>query len=208
MKIHFVVILFSHPSWCGFLGGGGNGGDVDGADGEGVHFEGSGAQGGAACMGECGVVGMACNSDSAQAGGDAVVGSDAGDSGAGSGYAGSVGRAGVSGTGESSSDSGGADAVERGKTGDGVLGTGGDGDVVNCSLAGLDNGERSSSQSSSRSWRSSTSLHRFLVFFAGGGRISGEEGSVGVGDSCVIAGKDRSPLTGATSTGEGDGAEA
>jgi hypothetical protein len=42
----------SHPSWCGFLGGGGDGGDVDGADGEVVHFEGSGARGTAACVGE------------------------------------------------------------------------------------------------------------------------------------------------------------
>jgi hypothetical protein len=116
--------------------------------------------------------------------------------------------AGVSGRGESGSDSGGTDVIERGKTGDGVLGTSGDGDVVNDVLAGLDNGERSSSLSSSRSRRSSTSLRRFLVFFAGAGRISGEEGIVGVGDSCVIAGKDRSPPTGAASTGEGNGAGA
>jgi hypothetical protein len=163
---------------------------------------------GAACVGEGRVDGMACDSDSAQAGGDAMVGSDTGGSDAGSGDTGSVGRAGMSGRGESGSDSGGADAIERGKTGDSMLGTGGDGDVVNGVLAGLDNGERSSSLSSSRSPRSSTSLRRFLVFFAGGGRISGKEGSVGVGDGCVIAGKDRSPPTGAASTGKGNGARA
>ncbi len=166
---------------------------MDGADGEGVRFEGSGARGGAACVGEGEVSGMACGSESAQAGGDAMVDSDAGGGDAGSGDAGSVGRAGVSGRGESGSDSGGADGVERGNTSDDVLGTGGD--VVNGGLAGLDSGERSNSLSSSRSRRSSASLRCFLVFFAGGGRISDEEGSVGVGDGCVMAGKDRSPPT-------------
>jgi hypothetical protein len=124
---------------------------VDGADGEGVRFEGSGTRGGT-CVGEGRVDGMVCDSDSAQAGGDAMVGSDTGSGDTSSGDTGSLGRAGVSGRDESGSDSGGADGIERGKTGD--------------------------------------------------------EGSVGVGDGCVIAGKDRSPPTGAASTGEGNGAGA
>ncbi len=179
---------------------------MDGADGEGIRFEGSGARGRAACVGEGKVASMACGSESAQAGGDAMVDSNAGGGDAGSGDAGSVGRAGVSGRGESGSDSGGVDGVERGNTSIVVLGTGGD--VVNGGLAGLDSGERSNSLSSSLSRRSSASLRRFLVFFAGGGRISAEEGSVGVGHGCVMASKDRSPPTGAASTGEGDGAGA
>ncbi len=72
------------------------------------------------------------------------------------------------------------------------------------SVAGQDKGEKSRSLSSSSSQRSSTSLRRFLVIFAGGNRISGEEGSGGMGDGCVIAGEDTSLLTGATATGEGD----
>ncbi len=179
---------------------------MDDADGEGVRFKGSGAGGGAACMGEGEVAGMACGSESAQAGADAMVDSDTGGGDAGSGDAGSVGRAGISGSGESGSDSGGADGIERGNMSHGVLGTGGD--VVNGGLAGLDSGEKSNSLSSSRSRRSSASLRCFLVFFAGGGRISGEEGSIGVWDGCVMAGKDWSSPTGAASTGEGYGAGA
>jgi hypothetical protein len=173
---------------------------VAGADGEGVHFEGSGARGRAACLCEGGVAGMACVADLARAGGDAMVGSDD----ASSGDAGSVGRAGESGRGESGLDSGSADCVERGQTGDGMVGTCGDGDAVNGGVAELDNGERSSLLSSSRSWRSSASLLRFLVFFAGGGRISGEEGSTGLGAGCVIVAEDRSTPTGAAATEEGD----
>jgi hypothetical protein len=45
-------------------------------------------------------------------------------------------------------------------------------------------------------------------FFAGGGRISGKEGSSGIGDGCVIAGEDMSPPTGAAATRDGDSARA
>ncbi len=72
------------------------------------------------------------------------------------------------------------------------------------SVAGQDKGEKSRSLSSSSSQRSFTSLRRFLVIFAGGNRISGEEGSGGMGEGCVIAGEDTSLLTAATATGEGD----
>jgi hypothetical protein len=60
--------------------------------GEGVRFEGSGTRGGATCVGEGRVDGMACDSDSAQAGGDAMVGSDTGGSDTGSGDTGSLGK--------------------------------------------------------------------------------------------------------------------
>ncbi len=56
--------------------------------------------------------------------------------------------------------------------------------------------------SSSKSLRSSTSFCRFLVVLANGDRISGEEGGVGVGNGCVVAGEDMSSPTGATVTGE------
>jgi hypothetical protein len=181
---------------------------VAGSDGEGIHFEGSGARGRAACLGEGGVAGVACVASLARAGGDAMVGSDAGGSDASSGDAGSVGREGESGRGESGLDSSSANCVERGQTGDGMVRTCGDGDAVNGGVAELDNGERSSLLSSSHSRRSSASLRHFLVFFAGGGRISGEEGSAGVGAGCVIVGEDRSPLTGAAATEEGDSAGA
>jgi hypothetical protein len=116
--------------------------------------------------------------------------------------AGSVGGAGVSCGGESGSASSGASGVKRGEAGDGIVGAGGDDYAFDGRVAMQDKGERSKSLSSSKSLRSCTSFNHFLVLLAGGGRSSGEEGGVGVADGCVVAGKDTSPLTGATVTGE------
>ncbi len=122
-----------------------------------------------------------------------------GGDGAGGGVTGSIGGAGESGAGEASSASSGAGGVVVGVTGDSVAGMGvdGDDDGDGDGVAGQDKGERTRWLSSSRSRRSSNSLRRFLVFLAGGGWITGEDGGDGV------AGEDTFTPAGAAMTGEG-----
>jgi hypothetical protein len=115
------------------------------------------------------MAGTASVADTALTGGDAP-----GDVGAGSGDASSVDSAGESCADESDLASSNSGDIEMDEADNGIVGSGGDGGALNDGVLGQDKGERISSLSTS------TLLRRFLVFFAGGGWGSGEEGCCGV----------------------------
>ncbi len=179
--MHFIPR--SHPSWCGALVGGGDGGEADGGDGDvGVaRLEGAGDVGGADVTDRGDATGMV-----AQAGDDIMWGGDTG----------SLGSEDVMGRGEDAPSHG--DVGFKGGETDidvGAVGGEGSGGLTDGGVAGADRGERINSLSSSRSWSSSTSFCRCLDFFAGGGWISVEGMVSNAGGGGEVAGIGDVPAT-------------
>jgi hypothetical protein len=116
----------------------------------------------------------------------------------------SMGGMGGSMIGDASKDSSIAVGTSDIKALNGIVGAHGDSGEIGGGVSGLEKGERRISPSSSGPRNSSTSLRRFLAFFAGGVFTSGSEGVGGVvGDSCAVFGSVVSLQAGEATSDEG-----
>ncbi len=180
--MHFIHRF--HPSWCGALGGCGDGGVADDIVADGGEADGGNGDVGAARLEDAGAVGGADGTDkgnmtgmAAQAGDDTKwTGDDASFSGAG-----------MTGRGKDAPSQG--DVGVKGGVADvdvGAIGGEASGGLTDGGVARADRGERINSLSSSRSQSSSASFHRHLEFLPVAVGSQAREWSVAEGEPALV----------------------